>query len=684
MAEPDAYLGLGLPDPSKRLRNPAAERSRAYFREVARRDPPSHHADNPWLQAQSFVDVVYLGVNAVMAGLAAATVRVTQRRPRAKAYPVSWKSLPSAGRGEDHEYVPADPDHPLCQLFNDELRGPNPVDTVGGMLAQAVMHLELYGESVGWVTPTDSWDEAELYYVPRPILQPLVPSPEYPCGGYRAMNWYPGLAGSLLAGGSVEMDNRDLIRHRYPHPLWRHTGYSPLTAGAKSIDTLRAINTIWKKTVDHAPSIRALVGVDGITPDGADDLKARLEAKFAGAEGDKFAVFDGEKMTVEPFEISSLKELEMSQGYDRMVAFVAALYKSSPGILGLEKTDSYAALYARLKAHAVMCLKPRADLLAGDYTKHLARRHWPDERLRIEIDLPKIDDPEEMRSWAGLKLGDVYTVNEARALQNLPPVEDGDRFAWEMQAAQQQPPGTPGQPPDGGQGQPGEPGQGHPLDAVGDAVLEALGVGPVAKAYGGGQWDESKHARDGGKFAAKPGASAGGPSVPPDHGPVPPDVQRHPKVLAALGALAKKAKAVAANVNGAMLAANLTPEMLVGDQTKWETWFVSMHADVVAHHIGVDAVTAAHVLTHLAAKAVGLVKKHLTAAGPGGPAPPPGPAPSPNGTGTGKPSANGTGKHAGSGPTANLPPRPANPQGAGSLPKRGSRKSLRKLIKGLK
>lgn len=148
---------------------------------------------------------------------------------------------------------------------------------------------------------------------------------------------------------------------------------------------------------------------------------------------------------------------------------------------------------------------------------------------------------------------------------------------------------------------------GHPLDAVGDAVLDALGIERAADL----SFDEFAVTRDHGKFAPKGQGEAA--AAKPDGSAV-----KHPRVLAAARAVLAKVPQVAARVNAAMLAAGLSPQDLVGGEEDWERIYVTHHADLVSHALGLDALTAAHVLSHLVSHAVTHVKRHLGWSEPAG------------------------------------------------------------------
>lgn len=154
----------------------------------------------------------------------------------------------------------------------------------------------------------------------------------------------------------------------------------------------------------------------------------------------------------------------------------------------------------------------------------------------------------------------------------------------------------------------------HPFTIIGDAVLVALGVPPAAREKGAKDAAGHEHkgtGPGGGQFTGSDGGSATAdrPAKGKDKGGKPDPAKlraalRTPAVRQAARKLAGQAVQLAHGVHAAMLAQHLTPAALVGDQSSWETWFCSQYADPVAHHLGVDYVTASHILTKLAAFAI--------------------------------------------------------------------------------
>lgn len=135
---------------------------------------------------------------------------------------------------------------------------------------------------------------------------------------------------------------------------------------------------------------------------------------------------------------------------------------------------------------------------------------------------------------------------------------------------------------------------GHPaLDAIGDAVLESLGLPTSGR----------KH-KDAGGHGSEP-RGGGEPSESADAS----SVASHPAVKSATDRLAERASQLAATVRTHL--ASIDPADILDTADDWGRIFAARHADPVAAHLGVGSHTAALILSHLAAHAVSLVRGRL-------------------------------------------------------------------------
>jgi len=423
---------LGLPPRDSRVPDPGGARARATVLESVRRDPPGYPLDDRLNQAKHFDSLPYLCIESIARGIAGGTIRITQKRNRAKSVSATpsatqYKALPTPhSQADDEEYVPAPDSHDLVRLFEYV----NEVDTLEDWLSDWVVNEELHGEAVLWPVKDGDGFPAELWVVPTAACTSIRPgfTPQYPDGALWVQNWPWGRGGAFGAGTgtSFPLDNRDILRPRRRHPLYRQSGYSPLTAGAKEIDQYNAISEGRKKHMDKGFSPDVVISVPGATRDTLEALRAQWEGRLFGSKGERILFTDGESVKAERLQ-QGARDMDYPSGWEQMTKFLCALWQTSSGVLGLTEADSYAAFYARLKQHHTLCLGPKVRRMGKFLTKHLANAYWPDDRLCIEIDLPAIDDQDvQDRQLKDDGQQGVRTVNEIRGARNLPPLDGGD------------------------------------------------------------------------------------------------------------------------------------------------------------------------------------------------------------------------------------------------------------------
>lgn len=625
--------------PSPEGRPPESDRRQAdVYRELMRRDPPGAWSSNRYLQSQQYVGTQYIAIKATWSWLAGSHVVVERERPEPihKSHRVRKAASPG-GMGRDDRYHPVESSDDLARLF----KRINPTDTFQDFIAQLVIQIMLTGNGHIWLPRNPDGRRAEMWVLPSVMLQPMFGAlmPQYPFGGYRLNPTYGmGWGGvGIPAVGNVPLDARDVVHYREPHPVMRWDGYGATQAMARQIDVLNGVETSRASSMAKGINPSAIVAVEGGTQTQCDDMAADINRGYAGVDkAGRVWVVGADKASVQLLQTTP-KDMDFPTGHEQSTRVVSAGYRVPPVVAGLIEAN-YAEFWAAVRAWFAGELQPFALRLGAVLTKHVAEPDYGED-YRVRLQLPKIDDPDLQIQQHSFTPNDLYTVDEHRAAFDLPPVENGELVpsaysAMQQQAAAPDPTQMGGDPNAAGADQDMS---GHPLAALGDGILESLGIkgggqpGQVGKAFGGqpGKYEESKHKRDHGKFSrsagargtnGKPTGNRPGASPARPQGQADPRAMQHPKVIAAVKRLASSAGTIAAGINAAALAKGLTPAAVVGDQTSWETWFTTQYSDVVAAHLGVDTQTAFAVLSHLIAHGIAAVKKHLGSSTPADPA----------------------------------------------------------------
>ncbi len=484
--------------------NPANAVAIRQFRRTMAADFPGQWTADRWSQSQHFNGVVYRAIMTRMTAMASSTVQVLQYNPKPA---TTLKAQSGTHHANDELWTPVevqmDPDDDadgegLAKL----LERPNDTETTSQILAQLELQYNLTGSCNLWMSRSKGGWVSQLYSLPTALLLYQPPTQEYPLGYWRVQQNYPGYAAlTAMTGYSPNLDVRDVLTLRAPHPLWRWDGYSPLTAGSVQLDILESLDTARWSVMNSAIKVGAVIKMPGANLDQIQGVQAQLSGSNEGSHNWGKSIGMGGELDSQgnptwdiSFPTPNASQLDFAEGYDQMAKVCLAIFGVPGAVANWTEADSYASFFAKLKQFHTLTLQPQAKQIGDWLTRGLAAKFG--RGLRIQIDVPKIDDQESQRALLAMNPGPLYTLNEARGTINLPPVEGGDvptevyvaKLQGELQAEQEQqqqamqaamggmPGDEQGAPQDG---MPGDAQDQPPADITDDvtsAALEALGV----------------------------------------------------------------------------------------------------------------------------------------------------------------------------------------------------------------
>ncbi len=491
-------VALGLPPLTRDPGDPSTRQQLLRWVAIQDRDPPGQWTDDAWQQANSFNNAVYIAVNTIMVAMGGATVVVSRRagsgfrsnkainrllssrlvnpvwrKALAKAH-AEGDSLPfqvfadrleenghddranevrqafykstsasATGAGES-DWEPVEAEHEIARLF----ASPNAKDTTADFLSEYVLCRSLFGQAtVMWNPgrdgkPADLWNLRKNYLTALPGL-----SGTYPSGAYRYTMPQPMLWTSTA--GAITIPRERIVLHRRPHPRFPWDGYSPLTAGNKYVDHLNAVVDSRQMAMDRGLSLDAIVSMAGATADQLDQADARIRERYTGSNrGQRFMTIDGERVSVNMLGTTPDK-MSYTEGYNQGTHAVLALF-GVPAVCAFLADADYSGFFAAARAWREGGLNAEARSIGDRLTKDLIHPHWGDE-YRVEIKLPPIMDPDQRERQASTMMsGNALTINELRAMYDMPPMQGGDvtpkQFEAEIQKKAQ--PDTPEESPE--------------------------------------------------------------------------------------------------------------------------------------------------------------------------------------------------------------------------------------------
>lgn len=411
------------------------------LRTALQQGQPGYWASDHREESQHYTGWNYIAITAIarQAAQAEADVysdgkdrrdRSARRKSLRKRLGVRWKQI---APGLD---TPLDPDHRLSRLVH----RPNPHQSGASFRYESVIQLQLTGNLLVWKVPNRLGKTTERYVVPISMTSPVNPSNELPRGGYRIQ---PDFVRSFEDDGFVEMASylraigmilpaEQFQVIRWPHPMVKGDGYSPLAAGARQIDTAEMVDTSrWAQLRQGPDPSFAVTLAENIDPDDTDlDRYAqKLAHKYGGPQnhGKPFilgGVKQLEKLSTTP------KEMAYTDAFTQLRDFIMALHSTPPIAAGVTEAGAYAAFYASLRQFTELAVQPILSLLAEEETEQIAPEFG--EGLTVEYSASSIDDPDLLERQLATDIqGNGITVDELRELRGREPLggEEGRKPA---------------------------------------------------------------------------------------------------------------------------------------------------------------------------------------------------------------------------------------------------------------
>ena len=320
------------------------------------------------------------------------------------------------------------------------LQRPNNEDSFGDLLYNWSCQMDLTGTALTWMVesklpsalegkglPMELYPMQTATCVPQPVT-----TEQFPDGYYRVQPLYPfgPFSGTPTPYTSVgaPLDARWMLRFKFPHPLLRYEGYSPLTALNLEVDELKAISrSRWYKMLRSFNPTAAMMfdEMEGLEPLPAAELSrihAEFENSFQGPENHGRLIVCPPGAKLEEFGSRPI-DMEYQAGWEQLVSFIMAGLGITKPAAGMIEDSSYATLFATLKQLHLLTLKPMADRFAAKLTRQLAP--YFGEGLIVEIRCPRIDDHDVKNAKLQLLTGaGAITYNELRKELDMPLVKE--------------------------------------------------------------------------------------------------------------------------------------------------------------------------------------------------------------------------------------------------------------------
>lgn len=328
-------------------------------------------------------------------------------------------------------------DHRLVKLF----KRPNPSQSGATFRYEQVLQLGLTGTILIVKIPNRVGQTVERYVVPTAIACPKPPCREYPRGGYyinpaAASAWSArmdaqGFVNSWgfdrLLGMTFPVEQFIIIR--WPHPILKSDGQSPVSASALWTDTAEMIDRSRHSHLKQGPDpslvVTAPEGSDP-TEDELDRAAVKFNQKYSGTNNHGKAIFmAGGEVT----ELgTSPRDMVYDLGFTQMRDSTLAIHGVPPLAAGITSATGREGLYAPLLQFSLLTVQPMLNIMAEEETIQQAAEFG--ENLTVEFEAMTVDDPEllEQTLQTDIAAGS-RTKNEVRDIRGLPRVAWGEAIA---------------------------------------------------------------------------------------------------------------------------------------------------------------------------------------------------------------------------------------------------------------
>lgn len=291
-----------------------------------------------------------------------------------------------------------EPGYELVKL----LKHPNPEDSFGDLCYSWGQQMDLTGMALTWKVPNALGVPYELYAMPTATMVPqAVMSPEFPHGFYRVQPLYPygpfSMHPTPFSSVGAPIPAEWVMRMKFPHPLLRYDGWSPLSALSLENDEIRAISrSRWykmKRSVNPSGVLNfdAADGMEPLPEEEVERIHAEWEAEHQGEHNHGKLIVGAPGSKLEEWGRSPV-DMDYPAGWEQLVSFLMAGLGITKPAAGMIEDASYASLFATLKQLHLLTLKPMLDRFAARLTRDLAPHFG--EGLVVEVRCPRIDDHE--------------------------------------------------------------------------------------------------------------------------------------------------------------------------------------------------------------------------------------------------------------------------------------------------
>ena len=283
--------------------------------------------------------------------------------------------------------------------------------------ASTQQYLELAGEAP-WLLERNKAKEVIAIYLLRPDKLEIKYDREKLIGGYTY---------SVEGGGKLEFGREDIIFIKYPDPVKPLRGCGTLSAVRRTFD-IDKYSEEWNRNFFYnSARPDAVLTTDGkLTDEQIKRLKKQWDKNYRGlSKSSKLAIFEaGLKYT--PMQLSQ-KDMDFLEQQKFSRDKILSIFRVPKTVVAITDDVNLANAKTAAYSFARWTIRPKMKKLVEQMNEFLVPMFGNDLYLDFTDPVPEDSEAKVKKYVAALGQSGWMTINEVRALENLEPIEGGDK-----------------------------------------------------------------------------------------------------------------------------------------------------------------------------------------------------------------------------------------------------------------
>ena len=322
---------------------------------------------------------------------------------------VEWTLFDSANQEKPKQIFK----HPVLSLLHQV----NPFQTSNEFIALDTIYNELIGESF-WALNFNALGEPAEIILPYPQRMSVIPAKEFPF-----------VKGYVYGVGAeaVPFDVNEIIHFKYPNPLNQYHGLAPARAIGINLDAEQNADKWVNQFFYNSARPDGVISFDyNLSDEQFDKLKKQWSEKYKGvSKAHQVALLEGGGKYLQIQ--NSIKDMDFANLKQKNRDVILGVFGMPQSVMGISENVNKANAEAGDYTFARWIVKPRLEWKRAKLQEQLIPKFRRSENLTLgfmEV-VPETIEQKRDLAESGMRAG-YLTINEARKMQHLDPLPNGD------------------------------------------------------------------------------------------------------------------------------------------------------------------------------------------------------------------------------------------------------------------